>query len=1039
MNVLANNLSALGANRQLGIQTKDLEKSARKLSSGFQINKAADNAAGLKISEKMRSQIRGLERGERNTTEGISWIQVTDGAMSEMQDMLQRLVELSIQAANDTNNVEDRFAIDQEITEIKKELNRISLETEFNRQKVFDNSSTMMYISSDTPPNDLLIFNSSYDSLTGKATYGGFVFHGERILWDQVDPGMVQIDASGKQIFKGGNYTYTNPATGHKFQFTCKDGDEVPVITRTLNISANGSGIVIDGMQMSWSQLKDEDDRSFGIGNMHGGSWHIDYMGTTIDFFTPDTVDSTSDMIDTINKMHDGKVKYTWQITTVGSENETAVKSSVMQNLRVSQALADSLGTSTDVQFQVKAGKTDPDQNGIWLADSNGNAVAGSYKSWADMGITSWEQGNDISALRTYTYSDTDGTNDTFLSFNFTLSDITSVDSVIDGLDGMVISGKNIKTDYQLTSGIDLPADSNIESSTHTNPTGTVTFPEENALGRDFDTQQISNMANASSVYDSTSQSATVDFAGTDGSTAIQFLADTKDAEDQMKKDLDAYADYVLSQKTTLLLAGLSPQLPDYSLKDLVGAGNISQPGPFTNDVVTIDKNNNNNMITTGRPGSTDGNGSAHPGAFIDFQNLGKPGGFELKDLIGTGFNSNCKTCTNHYSVMFVYAPDGPDYTNSSQKTPITKPDGKPGERTDYLMQINVASLEAKGINSGPDLTKELIDLFKKGGYDFHYTQYAAEDSKLYIYDYRTHWSVDYSSFGTEPFAMGADTFKFTFKADYTGASGSLPERKFDASFKYNYSEIANSISVDMKANPNAGEYVKLASPNGHYSYVKYDASNPSHQNQDRYDLDITYKNADGSSAANYDEITKEYIQSAIKEMTESVSVQLHANDYTKMDVSGQNKPNVAIRTVFKSVLTEVRQPEFMHIQFSSRYHDSLRIPKIPMNTIVLGIVQNGTKTYAESQAMIRAAHYAIDYLSDKRAMYGAYQNRLEHAFNYSANAEENSQAAESRLRDTDMASEMVAFSKSRILSEAGQSVLSHAVKMNENILSLLN
>ena len=69
MNVLANNLSALGANRQLGIQTKDLEKSARKLSSGFQINKAADNAAGLKISEKMRSQIRGLERGERNTKE----------------------------------------------------------------------------------------------------------------------------------------------------------------------------------------------------------------------------------------------------------------------------------------------------------------------------------------------------------------------------------------------------------------------------------------------------------------------------------------------------------------------------------------------------------------------------------------------------------------------------------------------------------------------------------------------------------------------------------------------------------------------------------------------------------------------------------------------------------------------------------------------------------------------------------------------------------------------------------------------------------
>ena len=133
MQVVAHNLLSQFTNRQLNISTKSKGKSAEKLSAGYKINRAADDAAGLQMSEKMRSQIRGLNRGEKNTQEGISWVQVADGAMNEMMEITQRIRELAVQAANDTNADEDREAIHKELNQLKSEINRTSRETKFNR------------------------------------------------------------------------------------------------------------------------------------------------------------------------------------------------------------------------------------------------------------------------------------------------------------------------------------------------------------------------------------------------------------------------------------------------------------------------------------------------------------------------------------------------------------------------------------------------------------------------------------------------------------------------------------------------------------------------------------------------------------------------------------------------------------------------------------------------------------------------------------------------------------------------------------------
>ena len=136
--VVQHNLTAMNANRQLGITTGQQAKSSEKLSSGYKINRAADDAAGLTISEKMRSQIRGLNKASDNAQDGISLIQTAEGALNEAHSILQRMNELATQAANDTNTTSDRTAIQKEIDALTSELDRIASTTQFNTQNLLD-------------------------------------------------------------------------------------------------------------------------------------------------------------------------------------------------------------------------------------------------------------------------------------------------------------------------------------------------------------------------------------------------------------------------------------------------------------------------------------------------------------------------------------------------------------------------------------------------------------------------------------------------------------------------------------------------------------------------------------------------------------------------------------------------------------------------------------------------------------------------------------------------------------------------------------
>lgn len=140
--VVQHNLSAMNANRMLNITTSAQSKSTEKLSSGYKINRAADDAAGLSISEKMRSQIRGLNKASDNAQDGISLIQTAEGALNESHSILQRMRELAVQAANGTETDDDREAVNNEIGQLQEELTRISETTEFNTMKLLDGSQS---------------------------------------------------------------------------------------------------------------------------------------------------------------------------------------------------------------------------------------------------------------------------------------------------------------------------------------------------------------------------------------------------------------------------------------------------------------------------------------------------------------------------------------------------------------------------------------------------------------------------------------------------------------------------------------------------------------------------------------------------------------------------------------------------------------------------------------------------------------------------------------------------------------------------------
>ena len=237
--VVQHNMQAMNANRMLGITSSKQSKSSEKLSSGYRINRAADDAAGLAISEKMRKQINGLDRASTNAQDGVSAVQTAEGALTEVHSMLQRMNELAVQAANGTNSKDDRDAIQLEIDQLSEEIDRIAETTKFNETFLLKGNSGTKTVNVNAHDAGL-----KGTMIQGSGTGATFT---------------ATLEVGGEVSIAGATYRIVETATSGNGA-TVNALEDVQELIYDGSAQASGEDVIIDGTTYAWETDANGDD-----------------------------------------------------------------------------------------------------------------------------------------------------------------------------------------------------------------------------------------------------------------------------------------------------------------------------------------------------------------------------------------------------------------------------------------------------------------------------------------------------------------------------------------------------------------------------------------------------------------------------------------------------------------------------------------------------------------------------------------------------------------------------------------------------------
>lgn len=1077
--VIQHNMAAENGKRMHKIVSGKLIGTSEKLSSGYRVNRAADDAAGLSISEKMRFQIRGLDRGSANINEGIGYCQVADGALHEMHDMLQRMNELSIQAANGTNSAADRSYIDDEVQMLKEEIDRICITTKYNQEYIFRCEDKIV---SDTwevyrlkfqgYPDDLYIYNDSYDSVTKTATYGGVAIGGKRYSWASINPNMYDT-ATGK--FHAGEYSfYTDDGTS--LTLVCAEGSEPPQVSRKYFTVADQMGIRVNNELISWNDVWSASGKRFDRNNILNEQYSFDYHGVTISF-TPDEMDD----FDTMTTRLSGTV---WNSTYRMPTEQTAVIadfSNTTMPITAKDQIKEYLANSRKIpKYILHAGDGQNNTfDGIWLEETDkdgngtGNTVVGSQKSWADIGITNWgDQSTDIWNDKVYKYlydyctvpGQHGKPNNEDFRFEFQLIKETSKDSVIDALDGVALNCGNIINSNQPEATFDMQNFQNIISSVLTY-TGQLSLKDEYNLGRDFEKEQdvfppsgagqltLDTTAGAtepiSIKYTNTIDGTTVDKIYAINQTTFTSLVNS--LVNTLKTNVDSTSTNDIIKIIAERFANGATNPTELTLAGVISSSNITGGGSQTYlaDTVQLDTSDPNLIYTTGQhlaSGPTE-----YACAKIDFSGLGASGGYQLADLIGLGFNSTCQTCSNHYSIQFTtqkLTPQGTTATGTWQSVTVG------GNSYQYLKEqngqnhtiyIDVNSFQPN-IN-GIDFSNTLVELLGETGFDFHFTQYATNknDAAFYAFDYRPQYAAGGVSSATsatfDPFAHGLkNTLDVNLSLIDTDTTTSGSRLAMDLMYQYNVSNLfaPDNLALDAQEALD-GKYVE---DNG--KYVAYD---PAVHLSTVKRYNITVKGIDTNNKDLKVYLTEYIKDKVLQEIADATKISLKSDRYVYGKIQAQENANKAMVTEYNTPyqLISDRFPEkisdkdeYLNIQCSSNTIDYISIQKQRLSIYRMGLYKFQTLTEDQATKGIDMVSNALKMVSAIRSRFGAYQNRLEHAYAINRNTHENTQSAESVIRDTDMAETMVAHSNNSVLQQSANAMLAQANQANRGVLSLL-
>jgi flagellin len=246
--IINHNMSALYANRELGVTQGDVSKSIEKLSSGQRINRAGDDASGLAVSEKMRSQIRGLNQAERNIQNGVSFIQTTEGYLQETQDILHRLRELSVQSANGIYTDEDRMQIQVEVSQLVDEINRIASHAQFNGMNLLtgafaENSAVdrvmQLQVGANMDQNERIFIGTMTAQALGLSSAQGEVGTVSLATPEEANQAIGSVDSALRQV--------------------SKQRADLGAYQNRFEMAADGVAIASENLQAAESRIRDAD------------------------------------------------------------------------------------------------------------------------------------------------------------------------------------------------------------------------------------------------------------------------------------------------------------------------------------------------------------------------------------------------------------------------------------------------------------------------------------------------------------------------------------------------------------------------------------------------------------------------------------------------------------------------------------------------------------------------------------------------------------------------------------------------------------
>ena len=1012
--VVQHNLKALNSNRMLGLTNKTLAKSTEKLSSGYRINRAADDAAGLAISEKMRAQIRGLNQASTNAADGISLIQTAEGALNESQDILQRMRELSVQAANETNTEEDRENIQLEINQLTSELNRIGNTTEFNTKKLLMGNAKEA-VTSDVATETLK--EAEVKELQGSVT---------KLLADPNNLSKVAKDST--ITLQAGSASTTGEATqlsgnvgnegakaslnllGIEFEAIAA-GEKSTTIEIKMGATSNAA-FAADKLTIELSEADIDSIKTVADLN----SKVADLVGTApaagVETKIPEGENSSASVVDKLAALKNGETfensmsggtaakagKFTFKLDKAFSEagDSITIAGIKIEAKEASVATADSVLTKMDALNTAKADEATKRAAYITQLKAVANATDQekvAQKITGDVGATAAE----------------------FATIDW--------DNVTDSQLGAVVAGDLASTTPAQTA----LADWDTAKTATATAQGNVTTAA-NALGGKFSL----NVTNPNNLT------------GTDTAEDVQGAEIAALLQDKLGGNATVTYDKNKNTFTIEEVAGKEGTLKWDDAK-------VSTAGAGEDELLTITDGKGQNVQIKLEQGTT-----AAPAVETDAA-VGTDNTGTLTIKLGTAAGANTAQAIQDV-IRALGTADGMDFSK-------------------FTVTANDAwEANADGSNITTDWTTMAGGVKEvKGVYEFTLSNALAAGETLSIAG-KTFTAVESGADNAKgEFNVGRDideqlinlkaamsTALSNFKVEVDGQKVKMTELKATGEdiskmgvsvagggvageFKVDVSELMKdgaTFSID-------GENITVSSKNEHVGYDNGTAVKEA-------------ETAEAQAAALADAINKNEVLS----QKYNAAVGDDGSLVLTQKVVSTDAPNVSATSSTKGDFE-------LKLQIGANYGQAMNVSISDNRALALGVsgdastdtikssegavayfteavnVNNGSdnnnveraldiSTHEKAAAATSVIDDALNAISKQRAILGAAQNRLEHTINNVDNTSENLTAAESQIRDTNMAEEMVKYSNNNILAQAGQAMLAQANQANQGVLSLL-